>query len=235
MAQLIRWTPFRPGWWDSDFFEEMDRPGDWFRLDADRIWSLPLDVVEQEGAYVVRASIPGIDPDDLDITFNDNMLAIRGESMGGQDQDNERYMMRERRYGSFARTISFPSNVDGDGIEASYEHGELVIRLPKADNARLHRINVGRASRTIDMTDTTPAVEAGSDSHGWAEGQATTDVASSESKRGQQHWAEGQKTKPAAKQSPGDGFAEGQATEERARVETVPNVSFAESQAVEPV
>jgi HSP20 family protein len=73
-------------------------------------WGMPLDVIERDDAFIVKASVPGINPDDLEITFSDNTLTIKGDVKSDEEVKEERYHMRERRYGSFARTISLGSH-----------------------------------------------------------------------------------------------------------------------------
>ena len=213
MKYLTHRSPGRLGWWDEDPFAEMERfLGTPFgrrlaRWDGPNGRSLPLDVLEDEDAYHVEASIPGVDPDDLEITFSDNMLTIRGHIDRSEDRDGDRYVMRERRMGQFARTLTFPMAIDDAHIEASFDNGELFLRIPKAPAARTRRITVARAGRTH-------GVGVKPDSEGWVEGQATAaDRPSTESNRQRQRWTEGQATNPAdigRKESAG--WVEGQQT-----------------------
>ena len=94
-------------------------------IDSDQEWqtgsrNLALDVAENEGEYLVKASIPGINPEDLDITFTDNVLTIKGETKEEKDIKEEQYHLRERCFGSFSRSISLPARVKSEAIEASY-------------------------------------------------------------------------------------------------------------------
>lgn len=107
---------------------------------------VPLDVSESEDHYQVKASLPGVNPDDIEITYNDNSLTIQGEIKRDEETEDERYHVRERRYGSFMRTIQLPSHVDEAHIEASYESGELLLRLPKTEEAKPKRISVKSGS-----------------------------------------------------------------------------------------
>ncbi len=105
-------------------------------------WGLPLDVVETDEAFLVKASIPGVNPDNLEITFTDNVLTIKGEVKEDQEVKENRYHLRERRFGSFARSISLGARVDGDKIQAAYEHGVLTLTLPKAEELKPRRIAI---------------------------------------------------------------------------------------------
>lgn len=105
-------------------------------------WGLSLDVAEKEDEYVVRASLPGMDPEDIDVTLTNNMLTIQGETQSDKTTTEDQYHMRERRYGRFSRTISLPSDVDSDKVECTYENGVLTLHAPKTETARSRRIEV---------------------------------------------------------------------------------------------
>jgi len=101
---------------------------------------------------VVKASVPGINPDDLEITFTDGTLTIKGETREEKNVEETHYHMRERRFGRFSRSISLPTNLDADKIEASYDTGVLTLRLPKAEEMKPKRIEVksGTKQQTIE-------------------------------------------------------------------------------------
>ena len=109
-------------------------------------WSLPLDVVEDENAYVVKASIPGIKPEDLEITYNKGMLTIKGEVKDETETTKGEYHLRERRYGTFTRSISLPATVKPDDIQASVENGTLTLKLPLSEEIKPKRIAVNSGS-----------------------------------------------------------------------------------------
>ena len=109
-------------------------------------WSLPLDVVEDEDAYVVKASIPGIKPEDLEITYNKGMLTIKGEVKDETETTKGEYHLRERRYGTFTRSISLPATVKPDDIQASVENGTLTLKLPLSEEIKPKRIAVNSGS-----------------------------------------------------------------------------------------
>lgn len=121
-------------------------------LDASRplTWGLPLDVSEDEDAYFVRANIPGINPDDIEITFTDNVLTIKGELQSEDEVKETRYHLRERRYGAFSRSITLGDRIQGDKIQAAYENGVLTLTLPKAEEAKPKRIAVKPAAKVIE-------------------------------------------------------------------------------------
>jgi len=103
---------------------------------------LALDVSETEGEYMVKASIPGINPDDLDITFTGKTLTIKGEYKEEETKEDVRYHMRERRFGSFTRSVTLPASVEADHIEARYEADVLTLRLPKTEDVKPKRIAI---------------------------------------------------------------------------------------------
>ncbi|HEY80484.1 MAG TPA: Hsp20/alpha crystallin family protein [Anaerolineae bacterium] len=108
----------------------------------DRPWVLPLDVIETEDQFIVKASIPGIDPDDLDITFSDNILTIQGEIKAESEHPEGRYLLRERGFGLFQRSIALPERVEADKIEATYKDGVLILSIPKVEEIKPKRISI---------------------------------------------------------------------------------------------
>jgi HSP20 family protein len=120
-------------------------PGDWKSFN----WSVALDVVENDDEYLVKASLPGIDPEDLDITFDDNRLTIKGEVKDEKDVEDTRYHLRERRYGSFTRSIKMPSGIKSDEIEARYDKGVLELHLPKIEEVKPKKITIQASNPEI--------------------------------------------------------------------------------------
>lgn len=153
MANLTRWDPFREM---STMRNLMNRIFD-EEVMPSRLWSeqgqsmaLPLDVSENQNAYVVKASIPGIDPDNIEITLHDNLLTIRGEMQQEDEKEDEQYHLRERRFGSFMRSISLPAAVNSEQVEAICENGVLTLTIPKTEESKPRRISIGASSRTIE-------------------------------------------------------------------------------------
>ena len=105
---------------------------------------MPLDVIENDDEFIVKANVAGIDPENIEITYTDNNLSLKGEVSDEREEKGEegRYHLRERRYGTFSRTISMPGSVDVDNIEAETENGVLVIHLPKKEEVKPRRIEV---------------------------------------------------------------------------------------------
>jgi HSP20 family protein len=147
MSNLTRWDPFREMMTLRNWMDRwMDTPLGTVSAWQPTTWDLALDVAETDEDFVVKASLPGITPEDLEITYNNNLLTIKGEVKEEKDVEEQRYHLRERRYGSFTRSISLPSSVKADSIEANYEAGVLTLHLPKAEEAKPKRIPVHSAN-----------------------------------------------------------------------------------------
>jgi HSP20 family protein len=108
-------------------------------------WGVALDVKENENEFVVEASLPGVKPEDVDVTFSNNTLTIKGEVRSEEEKEEARYHLRERRYGMFSRSISLPRGIDGENIEASYNAGVLTLHLPKREEVKPKRIEIHSA------------------------------------------------------------------------------------------
>lgn len=145
---LTRWDPFREmmiirNSLNRRFGEDLSlAPSSWKSFN----WSIALDVVESDDEYLIKASLPGIDPDDLEITFSDNKLTIKGEVKEEKEFDETHYHLRERRFGSFSRSIKLPSGIEAEKIEANYDKGVLKLHLPKVEEIKPKKIAV----KTID-------------------------------------------------------------------------------------
>ena len=105
--------------------------------------SFPIDVIENDNEYLVRASVAGFDPEQLEITFENNTLTIKGENREeNKDEQQGRYHIRERYAGTFYRSVSLPGMIDQNQISAETDNGVLTIHLPKKPEAQPKRIEV---------------------------------------------------------------------------------------------
>lgn len=95
-----------------------------------------LDFSESNDAFVVKAEIPGIDPQDISVSLENQMLMIKGEKKHEKEQKDEQYYRMERSYGAFARTVRLPAAVDGSKVTAGFKNGLLTVTLPKAPGAK---------------------------------------------------------------------------------------------------
>jgi HSP20 family protein len=115
----------------------------------------PLDVLENEGEYVIEASLPGVKPDQLQITATENLVTIRATVKGGEEKPKGKegtYVRRERYTGEITRTVALPLPVDADKITATYEHGVLTLQAPKVPKLQPKQIPVlvkGKVESTV--------------------------------------------------------------------------------------
>ena len=149
MTTLVRWDPFREMMQlqnavDRLFEAELASTLPLWRQSA--AWALPLDVIETDDEFIVKASIPGINPDELDISLVDNVLTIKGEIKAEEESEDVRYHLRERRFGMFQRSISLPVPVNADKVEATYENGVLILHIPKAEEVKPKHISIKKVS-----------------------------------------------------------------------------------------
>lgn len=141
MSELTRWDPFQEMTTLRDAMnqlltESFVRPRGWAGSSQ-----VPLDLYETENEYVAKLAVPGLKPDNFEITMQQNVLLIRGHTQTEQ-QEGMRYHVQEQRFGDFNRTIQFPTLVDAEKIQASLTDGILTIRVPKAEAAKPKRITV---------------------------------------------------------------------------------------------
>ncbi|HZM76139.1 MAG TPA: Hsp20/alpha crystallin family protein [Candidatus Limnocylindrales bacterium] len=123
---------------------------------AKAAWAPALDITERKDAYLVAVELPGVGIDDLEITFQDGLLTIQGERHDAHNSSEEKVHRIERRYGPFLRSITLPSHVMADAIEASAHDGVLQILVPKAAEVQAKRIHVRASQKHADPA---PALE----------------------------------------------------------------------------
>lgn len=104
-------------------------------------WVPSVNIEETKEELIVTAELPGISPSDVEVEVENGVLILRGERQSEQEEDR-RYHLRERRYGSFQRSFTLPRGVSQEGIEASYQDGVLRVRLPKVQEARGRKIEI---------------------------------------------------------------------------------------------
>ena len=114
-------------------------------------WAIPVDVVQADDSIVFHASLPGVNPDDLNVTIENDVLTIRGRTGGESERQEGNYLMRERHTGSFHRSLRLPDTLDVDKAQTGYDHGVLTITFPRvaAKQARRLAINVGGGEQVI--------------------------------------------------------------------------------------
>lgn len=142
---IERWDPFRDM---RSMREAMDRlfRDSWGRpLDSrlpDSAGDIPVDVAEKENEFVVRATIPGVRPEDIQVNVQGDRLTLRAENHNEQERKDERYIVRERYATSFYRALTLPSPVNTDQADARYDQGVLTLTLPKAQVEKTSQIRV---------------------------------------------------------------------------------------------
>ena len=105
-------------------------------------WIAPVDVVEECDNVVVRSSLPGVDPKDIEVTIEDGVLSFKGNTEKDDEVREGDYLVRERRVGSFRRSVRLPETIDTDKAESCYEHGVLSITFPKQEARKPKRLEI---------------------------------------------------------------------------------------------
>jgi len=146
MANLTRFDPFTDmislrGAMDRLFDESVVNPFGWRILNGEAL-SAPVDVHQTNDEIIVTASLPGTKPEDVDITITGQNLSIRGEVRADEKVERDQYLYRERRTGTFSRTLQLPVRVQGEKAEATFENGLLRLTIPKAEDVKPRQIQV---------------------------------------------------------------------------------------------
>ena len=137
-----RWSPFDEIRRFDDVFNRFLRGPKAFGETAES-WSIPLDVTRTGDDVVVKASLPGIPKDKVDLTLEDNVLTIRGELNEESEKEEGGYLLKERRSGSFYRAVQLPESVDAEKVTTSYEDGVLTVQLPKVEEKKARKLAIG--------------------------------------------------------------------------------------------
>jgi HSP20 family protein len=129
---LTRWDPFAEL---AELRSRFDRMFDGWPDGRERAWTPAIDVVRDDGHLVVRADLPGIKPEEVKIEVEDDILTISGEHEERTDEKDGGYARRERRYGSFSRSMALPGGVDPKKITASTRNGVVEVTIPLPEEA----------------------------------------------------------------------------------------------------
>ncbi len=161
---LIRWEPARElntiqsevNRLFNTFFDSPTGAGNG-AITAGRRWIPAMDLVEAEGEYVLRADLPGVSEQDVNIELQDNVLTVSGERKFEHEDRKEGYYRVERSSGSFARTLTLPEGVDPEAIKASFDNGVLEVRIPKPEERKPRKVAITVGSekpKTIEGSET---------------------------------------------------------------------------------
>jgi HSP20 family protein len=145
---LVRWDPMR----ELDSLQgELNRAFDGFfgaRGNDVRVrrWIPAMDLVESDDHLVLRADLPGMTEDDIEIEIKDNILTVSGERKAEEEKRDEGYYRVERAFGSFSRSLTLPEGVKADDVSASFDKGVLEISIPKPEERKPQRVQIGKGS-----------------------------------------------------------------------------------------
>jgi HSP20 family protein len=147
MANITRYDPLGEmvslrSAMDRLFEDSFVSPLSWRTINGSDSVAPALDVHETDEDIVVTAALPGVKPDDVEITMTGQTLAIRGELKADETVERDQWLYRERRYGSFSRSLQLPVRVQGDKAHASFENGVLTLRVPKAEEVKPRQIRI---------------------------------------------------------------------------------------------
>ena len=146
---LVRWDPFRDLVSIQDelnrLFGRTFTGSESMRPAASGSWMPAMDVFETEDRIVATLELPGIEPKDVEVSVEDSTLTVSGKRDFASETNEENYHRVERRYGSFARSISLPQTVDTEKVSARFDKGVLTIEVPKVERAKPKRIEIEAA------------------------------------------------------------------------------------------
>jgi HSP20 family protein len=153
---VVKWSPFREM---QALHGDMDRL--FSRIDGGEVagrrnWMLAMDVFETEDALKLKAALPGLEPKDIDIQIENNVLTVSGHRHLEAQREEGRYHWIEQQYGSFSRSVTLPPAADTERIEASYRNGVLELTVPKRETARRRKIELAGEGQTYSSP---PAIE----------------------------------------------------------------------------
>ena len=123
---------------DSMRFDDGEKGGQ-------QLWTLPVDVIETSEAIKLKTSLPGVDPKDINIHVDGNVLTVSAERRFEEKVEKDKYCWIEQRYGSFNRSLTLPQHSDPEAIQARYENGMVELTIPKRETAKARKIELNVA------------------------------------------------------------------------------------------
>jgi HSP20 family protein len=160
---LVRWEPAREL---QTIQQEMNRLfGSFFDSStataatngAARRWIPPMDLLEEDSQFVLRADLPGVSEDAVKVELEDNVLTVSGERKSEHEERKDGFYRVERSFGRFSRTVTLPEGVSADGIQATFDNGVLEVHVQKPEQPKPQKvaISVGHEAKTIDRAEDT--------------------------------------------------------------------------------
>lgn len=149
MSQLFEQAVMRPGFGSSSGLSVGGAVGH-------------LNVLEVKGAYVCQVLLPGVNPDETELTVRQNTLTVKAKfrnPLSAEQQKEAVYLLREFGAGEFTRSVSFPKDVDGDAVKAHYERGILTVEIPVAQHAQPKRITIHETGGSVSQMTDQPFVD----------------------------------------------------------------------------
>jgi HSP20 family protein len=141
---MSRWDPFRDLMSIQSELNQLF--GRTFGGEGERVrgadWVPPLDVHETSDRFVITVELPGLGPEDVDISVEENVLTLTGERRFYSDRSDDEFHRIERRYGTFVRSLTLPATADASAIETSFDAGVLTVTVPKREEAKPRKIQV---------------------------------------------------------------------------------------------
>ena len=134
---LIKWSPMIEPW--SDFDKLLDLPANWGNLTN---FTPAIDIWEDENNVYMETPLPGIDPDKMSISIENDILTIEGSQEKKTEIDEKNYYRNEVRSGSFHRAVALPASVKSDSASASYQNGILTVTVPKEEKAKPKKVKI---------------------------------------------------------------------------------------------
>ena len=158
---LVRWEPLREmatlqNEMNRLFGTFFDTPTTGTNGNTIRRWMPPMDLVETEDHFVLRADLPGLSEEDVSIELEDRVLTVSGERRSQHEEKKEGFYRLERATGAFSRSLTLPEGVDADGITATFDKVVLDVRIPKPEETKPRKvaIKVGDQPAAIEGTET---------------------------------------------------------------------------------
>ena len=145
---------------DRLFEDSFVNPLTWRTMANGGAMNPPIDVHETEDEIVVTSALPGVKPEDVEVTMTGQTLTLRGEFRADDEVKNDQYLYRERRYGTFNRSIQLPIRVQGERADASFTDGVLTLRVPKAEEVKPRQIRISTGNGSDKAVTTHETAEA---------------------------------------------------------------------------